>query len=151
MNKRTYFTPAHVEMGGEIYKAIRAAMRMRDDNFETNPHPFALASKMAGELGNAMYGLNTWSEGRHEEGDRLAEMCRKTHKFVMDLLEAEIRQIVDGAAYSPRAAQRKTKAEFEVAKWQADLTPQEQLGLKIHEDTHREIASKYVKERKIGC
>jgi hypothetical protein len=46
---------------------------------------------MAGELGNAMYGLNTWSEGRHEEGDRLAEMCRKTHDFAMKLLDAEIR------------------------------------------------------------
>ena len=103
-------------MGGEIYKAIKAAMRMRADNFETNQHPFALASKMASEIGHAMYGLNTWEEGRHEDGDRLAEMCRKTHKFVMDLLEAEIRQIVDGAAYSPRAAQRKTKAEFQVAK-----------------------------------
>lgn len=151
MNKRTVYSPAHVEMGSEIYKAIRAAMRMREDNFKTNPNPFGLAYKMAGELGNAMYGLNTWSEGRHEEGDRLAEMCRKTHKFVMDLLEAEIRQIADGGVYSPRAAQRKTKAEFEVAKWQADLTAQEQLGLKIHEDTHREVASKYIKERKIGC
>ena len=117
LQTRTYFLDtAHVEMGGEIYKAIKAAMRMRADNFETNQHPFALASKMASEIGHAMYGLNTWEEGRHEDGDRLAEMCRKTHKFVMDLLEAEIRQIVDGAAYSPRAAQRKTKAEFQVAK-----------------------------------
>ena len=93
LQKRTYFLDtAHVEMGSEICKAIRAAMRMREDNFETNQHPFALASKMAGELGNAMYGLNTWSEGRHAEGDRLAEMCRKTHDFVMKLLDAEIRQ-----------------------------------------------------------
>ena len=24
-------------------------------------------------------------------------------------------------------------------------------GLKIHEDTHREVASKYIEEGKIGC
>jgi uncharacterized protein YicC (UPF0701 family) len=138
MNKRTVYSPAHVEMGGEIYKAIRAAMRMREDNFKTSQHPFALASKMASEIGHAMYGLNTWSEGRHEEGDRLAEMCRKTHNFVMDLLEAEIRQIVDGAAYSPRASQRKTNAEFELAK-------------RMHGGmSNRQIVSEIVKERKIG-
>ena len=41
--------------------------------------------------------------------------------------------------------------KWQAEKWQADLTPQEQLGLKIHEATHREVARKYIKERKIGC
>ena len=113
LQARTYFLDtAHVEMGGEIYKAIKAAMRMRATiSRQTSTRSHWLA-RWPVRLAAAMYGLNTWEEGRHEDGDRLAEMCRKTHKFVMDLLEAEIRQIVDGAAYSPRAAQRKTKAEF---------------------------------------
>ena len=132
LQTRTYFLDtAHVEMGGEIYKAIKAAMRMRADNFETNQHPFALASKMAGELGNAMYGLNTWEEGRHEDGDRLAEMCRKTHKFVMDLLDSEIRAIVD--------KQREREAML------AELTPEERRGLEIHEEMHREFRDKFAK------
>ena len=130
MNKRTYFTPAHTEMGSEIYKAIRAAMRMREDNFETNPNPFALASKMAGELGNAMYGLNTWSEGRHARGDEVADMCRKTHKFVMDLLDSEIRAIVD--------KQREREAELIHAGEAAYFA-------------HQQAADNMVKEGKIGC
>jgi hypothetical protein len=130
MNKRTVYSPAHVEMGGEIYKAIRAAMRMREDNFETNPHPFALASKMAGELGNAMYGLNTWSEGRHEEGDRLAEMCRKTHKFVMDLLDSEIRAIVD--KQREREAEVLARNDYPV-----------ETGLKIRDMMHEVIGGKH--------
>ena len=132
MNKRTYFLDtAHVDMGGEIYKAIKAAMRMRADNFETNPLPYELAHKMAGELGNAMYGLNTWSEGRHARGDEVAEMCRKTHKFVMDLLDPEIRDIVN----------KKREREAMLA----ELTPEERRGLEMHEETHRAIQAKFQK------
>ena len=131
LQTRTYFLDtAHVDMGGEIYKAIKAAMRTRTDNFETNLTPFALASKMASEIGNAMYGLNTWEEGRHEDGDRLAEMCRKTHKFVMDLLDSEIRAIVD--KQREREAEVLARNDYPV-----------DTGLKIHDMMHEVIGGKH--------
>ena len=62
---------------------------------------------MAGELGNAMYGLNTWEEGRHEDGDRAetsgTQVCRS-------LLEAEIRQIVESDSPGGQPAQNESIA-----------------------------------------
>ena len=85
-NSRTIQSPIELELATAIYKAMQYAMKIRKDNFETNPHPWALADKMAGELGQAMFGLNTWGD------EDIANLTRRVHRLVMDFIDPVIRQ-----------------------------------------------------------
>ena len=60
-------------------------MQVRKDNFATNATPYALAHRMAGELGQALFGLNTWGD------DELADQCREVHRIAMNFLETDIK------------------------------------------------------------
>ena len=40
---------------------------------------------MAGELGQALFGLNTWGD------DELADQCREVHRIAMNFLETDIK------------------------------------------------------------
>ena len=86
---KTYFAdkPLAVDIAAVIFKAMLEAMKVRADNFETNPNPIALADKMAGELGQAMFGLNTWGD------DDLAAITREVHDLVMDFAVPYIRTL----------------------------------------------------------
>ena len=63
-------------------------------------------------------------------------MCRKTHKFVMDLLDSEIRAIVD--KQREREAEVLARNDYPV-----------DTGLKIRDMMHEVIEGNH-KERKIG-
>ena len=86
---KTYFAdkPMAIDIAAVIFKTMLEAMKVRADNFETNPHPLALADKMAGELGQAMFGLNTWGD------DDLAAITREVHDLVMDFAVPYIRNL----------------------------------------------------------
>ena len=84
MPKMTH--PIHLDLGTQVYKAMKLAFQVRHDNLESNDKPYALAHKMAGELGYAMFGLNTWSS---ED----AELCNKVHSVVMKYIASDIRAI----------------------------------------------------------
>lgn len=54
---------------------VRQAMTGEEANF-------AQAHKMAGELGQALFGLNTWTEDDDEAGAQRAADCREVHRRV---------------------------------------------------------------------
>lgn len=85
MTQRTIKNPVNVELATIIHGAVIKAMQVRKDNFATNATPYALAHRMAGELGQALFGLNTWGD------DELADQCREVHRIAMNFLETDIK------------------------------------------------------------
>jgi len=84
MTQVTIKNPVNLELANVISSAICKAMEVRKDNFATNATPYALASKMAGEVGQALFGLNTWGD------DALADQCREVHALTMEFLQPKI-------------------------------------------------------------
>ena len=74
------------EMIDAVFVAMRQAYGVRQE-----PMTPGAAYKMAGELGQAMFGLNTWTEDKDEAGAAKAAQCRAVHDGVMEKVARTIR------------------------------------------------------------
>lgn len=74
------------DMTEAVFVAMRHAFGVRQE-----PMTPGVAYKMAGELGQGMFGLNTWTEDKDEAGAAKAAQCRAVHDGVMEKVARTIR------------------------------------------------------------